>query len=421
MPVIDQRMRTAPAPVGPGLAAVVVAVALVFFAPAPTTAQWLLLLPGAALYAAALRVEFRRRAGSTVVTGSVVVGLLFALPAPLVPLLILVATLGSRRWSGVGDAVRSAISGWHCIGPAVVLALGSDGVARLSDWPLYVLALLAQIGGDAACVALAARWSGERPAARIGALAGTFGADALLGVLGVAGAVAGGGGIATLLFCAAPVGLLAMVDADRRVLAQRSALLDSQVQRAQSEARIDPLTGLGNRRAWHEALDRAPVSGPSGVLMLDLDNLKLTNDTFGHDVGDSLILAMGRVLTSTMPGGAAICRLGGDEFAVLLPHLRRPDQLATLADGLRAAITAHPPIAGVRLSAAVGTAATPPSASLAAAIRTADALVIAQKRMNPAARRGSALRVVGDPSGRWMPGGGVPAARRSPDPRTELL
>jgi diguanylate cyclase (GGDEF)-like protein/PAS domain S-box-containing protein len=86
----------------------------------------------------------------------------------------------------------------------------------------------------------------------------------------------------------------------------------------------DPLTGLFNRRRFEEELDRhvarAGRYGPEGaLLLLDLDNFKLVNDTLGHSAGDELIVAVGRLLRKHLRDSDVIARLGGDEFAVLLP------------------------------------------------------------------------------------------------------
>jgi diguanylate cyclase (GGDEF)-like protein len=89
------------------------------------------------------------------------------------------------------------------------------------------------------------------------------------------------------------------------------------------EARTDPLTGLGNRIAWTEALTieelrRERNPRPIAILMADLDHLKEANDQFGHATGDELLIAAAEVLRRTVRGGDIVVRLGGDEFAALL-------------------------------------------------------------------------------------------------------
>jgi diguanylate cyclase (GGDEF)-like protein len=87
-------------------------------------------------------------------------------------------------------------------------------------------------------------------------------------------------------------------------------------------ALTDPLTGLGNLRAFQERLrgelDRADDDlVPVSLCLLDLDDFKLVNDTYGHAAGDEVLAAVGACLRH---GGEAF-RLGGDEFALVLPRL----------------------------------------------------------------------------------------------------
>jgi diguanylate cyclase (GGDEF)-like protein/PAS domain S-box-containing protein len=84
----------------------------------------------------------------------------------------------------------------------------------------------------------------------------------------------------------------------------------------------DQLTGVFNRRYYEEELRRMDNSEnlPLSVIMSDVNGLKLTNDAFGHAVGDKLLQAAARVLRSTCRQGDIIARLGGDEFIILLPR-----------------------------------------------------------------------------------------------------
>jgi diguanylate cyclase (GGDEF)-like protein len=86
----------------------------------------------------------------------------------------------------------------------------------------------------------------------------------------------------------------------------------------------DPLTGLPNRRYFHELLDaelhRARTDGTGvAVILLDLDRFKEINDALGHETGDALLREVGARLRTHLAGRGAVARLGGDEFAVLLP------------------------------------------------------------------------------------------------------
>ena len=84
----------------------------------------------------------------------------------------------------------------------------------------------------------------------------------------------------------------------------------------------DPLTGLYNRTQFSLELERLqqPQFAPVGIIVGDLDGLKLINDTWGHQSGDSLLKAVATILKECCPADATINRIGGDEFVLLLPH-----------------------------------------------------------------------------------------------------
>ena len=94
--------------------------------------------------------------------------------------------------------------------------------------------------------------------------------------------------------------------------------------RLQNEARMDPLTGLRNRRAMEEvASEEMRLSMRSGeplsMLVLDVDHFKKLNDTWGHALGDRALRAIGGVLLTVTGADERVMRMGGEEFAVLLP------------------------------------------------------------------------------------------------------
>ena len=115
--------------------------------------------------------------------------------------------------------------------------------------------------------------------------------------------------------------------------------------RLASEERIahmalhDFLTDLPNRYALDRRLDieliRARRLGTRvAVLLIDFDNFKEVNDTFGHSAGDELLVAVGQRLTRTLRDVDMICRLGGDEFAVVQPDIASRRNAANLAERL---------------------------------------------------------------------------------------
>lgn len=84
----------------------------------------------------------------------------------------------------------------------------------------------------------------------------------------------------------------------------------------------DQLTGLYNRRYFEEEMRRVDNERhfPVSIIMADVNGLKLTNDAFGHAMGDALLRRMGEIITANCRSGELIARLGGDEFVILLPN-----------------------------------------------------------------------------------------------------
>ena len=97
--------------------------------------------------------------------------------------------------------------------------------------------------------------------------------------------------------------------------------------RLERELAIDPLTGLDSYRVMAQkvAERRHRLKGPSAMLFLDLDNLKTVNDTFGHGVGDRLILAFAREISTALPPEGVATRKSGDEFVLYLPQTDRSE------------------------------------------------------------------------------------------------
>lgn len=128
-------------------------------------------------------------------------------------------------------------------------------------------------------------------------------------------------------------------------------------------ARRDPLTGLLNRAAGEEELDRAIHDGSGecstvAVLYIDLDGFKAVNDTHGHRVGDAVLRTVAQRLRGALRDGDVLARLGGDEFLALLDTDGDTDAAARAATRLLGAFDTPVEVADVRvtLAASVGVA-----------------------------------------------------------------
>ncbi len=129
----------------------------------------------------------------------------------------------------------------------------------------------------------------------------------------------------------------------------------------------DSLTGLYNRRRFSEELDWVVAyvrryRVPAAILVVDVDDLKFVNDTYGHAVGDELLVAIAETLRSRCRETDIAGRLGGDEFAVILPQSTR-EEASALAGSL---------IAAVRDSAAVEVGSRTVLATISAGVRLID-------------------------------------------------
>ncbi|HRT71182.1 MAG TPA: PAS domain S-box protein [Syntrophales bacterium] len=98
----------------------------------------------------------------------------------------------------------------------------------------------------------------------------------------------------------------------------------------------DPLTGLPNRILFNDRLSMAIIHSQRkklkfALLILDLDNFKQVNDTFGHSMGDRLLCSVGKRLLNLLRKSDTVARMGGDEFLILLQDIARPESAVAIA------------------------------------------------------------------------------------------
>jgi diguanylate cyclase (GGDEF)-like protein/PAS domain S-box-containing protein len=164
---------------------------------------------------------------------------------------------------------------------------------------------------------------------------------------------------------------------DRDEPCRQGYLLDATAHRDAEERLLhvalhDPLTGMPNRTMFLEHLGLAAARADASddavaVLLCDLDDFKLVNDSLGHAAGDTLLLDIARRLGDAVGGDGVVARLGGDEFAILLADLD-PTQAGAVADAMatrvRAALRIQSELAGTEIytSGSVGISLCPSDA-----------------------------------------------------------
>lgn len=138
-------------------------------------------------------------------------------------------------------------------------------------------------------------------------------------------------------------------------------------------AGTDPLTGIANRRALAAEAGRALAAGPAALLLFDLDHFKRVNDTFGHAVGDAVLIGFCAAASRVLPAGASFGRLGGEEFACLLPGADAAEA-AALAETMRLAVAAMRPAhaPGLAVTVSVGVARSAGAGDFASLLGLAD-------------------------------------------------
>jgi len=123
---------------------------------------------------------------------------------------------------------------------------------------------------------------------------------------------------------------------------QEAQQLEQKNRELVEEVNTDSLTGVANRRRFNEFVaeqfDRVTQGdGPLSILFFDTDHFKKFNDTYGHQIGDLVLVEFARTIERTMPRDAMVARYGGEEFAAVLPGVSR-SEAARFAEQVRKAI-----------------------------------------------------------------------------------
>jgi diguanylate cyclase (GGDEF)-like protein len=173
----------------------------------------------------------------------------------------------------------------------------------------------------------------------------------------------------------------------------------------QSESRMrylahhDALTSLHNRMSFQQSLAQSVAlasrqDGSLALLFIDLDGFKAVNDTFGHDVGDQLLVQVAARLQACVRASDVVGRLGGDEFVLLLTDNPNAEQAAHIADKVIAAIQAPygVPHGQPELGASIGIALYPQQANTAdQLLNMADTAMYVAKRAGGSRHHGATI------------------------------
>ena len=191
-------------------------------------------------------------------------------------------------------------------------------------------------------------------------------------------------------FSPLPAAVVALATCTLLLAVARTFMGFRQVQRlfdARRQAVTDELTGLGNRRFLFEhgaeRLQSADAADRLALILIDLDNFKEINDTFGHHTGDELLRETARRLAARMAGPDLLVRLGADEFALLIalgPDGDGSEIAARILDRLMAPLVIDR--ARVRVNASAGVAEYDAGVSIADLVRRADVAMYAAKDAN---------------------------------------
>lgn len=353
-------------PAGHGLSAVAIAAAL--------------------LFVAGTGFHLRLTIGMVSCQQAAFVLLAFTVPLNLLPAATLLLTLASLRDGPLWTRVLVAgMNSWYAVIGAALLALLAPGSATWGRWPQYAVAFGGALVAATAIYYL--RSLIRHHDFQLREELAVLGVDITLTPIGLAAATdvrSAPGGAVTLMLSA--TALLALVGREH---VRRHA----ETERALS----DPLTGLGNRAHFDQAgaacLSRCLRSGQDGALLLiDLDNFKLVNDTHGHQAGDVALQFFADALRESTRAGDTAARIGGDEFAVILAEPIDEAGASQAAEALRRRLSRPLALDGgklVNVEFALGHALFGTSCTLDQAFARADDALYADKRAH---KSGGAIR-----------------------------
>jgi diguanylate cyclase (GGDEF)-like protein len=308
-------------------------------------------------------------------TGSLLTGILLPTALIAVSLFRLVSWFKARASVELEalDIIRRKVNTASLLGPTLTFAFAlTTAISTWQDGVVeFALALLAVWVVAAVCAMCLNRLAGEANVIVIAATAFLI----LAFVARDSGLTLG---LAPLIAIAACF-IIRMLEEHFRMFAEilRSRLVIAEQQRTAEEARqaamtialTDDLTGLPNRRCFHNLLgDKIKTATETGepfaLGLIDLDGFKPINDVYGHPAGDAILRQVADRLAKAMDGRGSAARIGGDEFAILCNGIGAREAAIALGEELRATFATRFDVSplNVRLTCAFGFALFPASA-----------------------------------------------------------
>ncbi|MBY4127561.1 GGDEF domain-containing protein [Rhodococcus fascians] len=174
-------------------------------------------------------------------------------------------------------------------------------------------------------------------------------------------------------------------DGDIAFLSAVAGVLSAALERVELDRELrwrsshDPLTELPNRALAYDAIDAALTRARESnervaLLLLDVDDFKIINDSLGHDAGDRALVGFSRRLAETVLPGDTVARLGGDEFLMICNHIDDVAHAERIADGIRTSL-ASPTSEDddpIPVSASIGVVVSAPHSTRSELLRSAD-------------------------------------------------
>lgn len=160
-----------------------------------------------------------------------------------------------------------------------------------------------------------------------------------------------------------------------------------EMEKLKHEAYLDELTSIGNRKYGEMILksrlyDWNTFSVPFGLIMLDLDYLKRYNNTYGHRIGNEILVMVGRTLTNILRRMDSVSRWRGEKFVVILPHIDEAT-LGQVAERIRAFIESNFLMAAgdlINITASIGATMARPGDTAEAMVKRSEAMMNESKK-----------------------------------------